>query len=95
MSKSFFGGVVVSLEADTVARELILELQIPKLYNLAFLLNVNRCFDDHQAIRLWIQNLIDSEEVSIDDLPRYVKQKLSYLNLGFVDFLHIYFSIKI
>ena len=38
MSKSFFGGVVVSLEADTVARELILELQIPKLYNLAFLL---------------------------------------------------------
>ncbi|WP_227612311.1 hypothetical protein [Acinetobacter sp. S40] len=79
MSKSFFGGVVVSLEADMVARELILELQIPKLHNLAFLLNINRCFDDHQALRLWIQNLIDREEVAVDDLPRYVRQKLSYL----------------
>lgn len=79
MSKSFFGGVVVSLEADNVARELILELQIPKLYNLAFLLNINRCFDNHQALRLWIQNLIDHEEVVVDDLPRYVRQKLSHL----------------
>lgn len=78
-SKAFFGGVVVSLEADMVARELILELQIPRLHNLAFLLNINRCFDDHQALRLWIQNLIDREEVAIDDLPRYVRQKLSYL----------------
>lgn len=79
MSKSFFGGVVVSLEADNVARELILELQIPKLYNLAFLLNINRCFDNHKALRLWIQNLIDHEEVAVDDLPRYVRQKLSRL----------------
>ena len=79
MSKSFFGGVVVSLEADNVARELILELQIPKLYNLAFLLNINRCFDNHQALRLWIQNLIDHEEVAVDDLQRYVRQKLSHL----------------
>ena len=79
MSKSFFDGVVVSLEADNVARELILELQIPKLYNLAFLLNINRCFDNHQALRLWIQNLIDHEEVAVDDLPRYVKRKLSQL----------------
>lgn len=79
MNKSFFGGVVVSSEADMVARELILELQIPRLHNLAFLLNINRCFDDHQALRLWIQNLIDREEVAVDDLPRYVRQKLSYL----------------
>lgn len=79
MSKSFFGGVVVSLEADNVARELILELQIPKLYNLAFLLNINRCFDNHQALRLWIQNIIDHEEVAVDDLSRYVRQKLSHL----------------
>lgn len=35
-SKAFFGGVVVSHEADTVARELIHELHIPKLHNLAF-----------------------------------------------------------
>ena len=30
-SKAFFGGVVVSPEADMVARELIHELHIPKL----------------------------------------------------------------
>lgn len=35
-SKAFFGGVVVSAEADMVARELIHELHIPKLHNLAF-----------------------------------------------------------
>ncbi len=35
-SKAFFGGVVVSPEADMVARELIHELHIPKLHNLAF-----------------------------------------------------------
>ncbi|WP_165494486.1 hypothetical protein [Acinetobacter terrestris] len=35
-NKAFFGGVVVSLEADMVSLELIYELYIPKLYNLAF-----------------------------------------------------------
>ena len=49
-SKAFFGGVVVSPEADMVARELIHELHIPKLHNLAFLLEINKCFDDHQAL---------------------------------------------
>ena len=44
-SKAFFGGVVVSPEADMVARELIHELHIPKLHNLAFLLEINKCFD--------------------------------------------------
>ena len=50
-SKAFFGGVVISPEADMVARELIHELHIPKLHNLAFLLEINKCFDDHQALR--------------------------------------------
>ena len=51
-SKAFFGGVVVSPEADMVARELIHELHIPKLHNLAFFLEINKCFDDHQALSL-------------------------------------------
>lgn len=58
-SKAFFGGVVVSPEADMVARELIHELHIPKLHNLAFLLEINKCFDDHQALRLWLQRMLD------------------------------------
>ena len=57
-SKAFFGGVVVSPEADIVARELIHELHIPKLHNLAFLLEINKCFavtrvsmlGDHRSI---------------------------------------------
>ncbi|ESK38709.1 hypothetical protein P256_01528 [Acinetobacter nectaris CIP 110549] len=79
MNKSFFGGVVVSAEADAVARELIQEWHIPKLYNLAFLLNINRCFDDHQVLRLWVQSLIDNEQVDLTDLSQYARLRLSSL----------------
>ena len=41
-NKAFLGGVVVSHEADRVARELIHELHIPKLHNLAFLLEIKK-----------------------------------------------------
>lgn len=78
-SKAFFGGVVVSHEADTVARELIHELHIPKLHNLAFLLKINKCFDDHQALRLWIQRLLDDEQAHSDDLARQARIHLMNL----------------
>jgi len=78
-SKAFFGGVVVSHEADTVARELIHELHIPKLHNLAFLLKINKCFDDHQALRLWIQRLLDDEQTQADDLARQARIQLMNL----------------
>ena len=78
-SKSFFGGVVVSQEADDVARLLIQELHIPKLHNLAFLLNVNKCFDDHQALRLWLQKLMDEEFINFDDLALQARIRLSNL----------------
>ena len=69
-SKAFFGGVVVSLEADMVARELIHELHIPKLHNLVFLLAINKCFDDHEALRLWLQRLLDEGQAHYADLAR-------------------------
>ncbi len=78
-SKAFFGGVVVSHEADTVARELIHELHIPKLHNLAFLLKINKCFDDHQALRLWIQRLLDDGQTQADDLARQARIQLMNL----------------
>ncbi|MDM1757696.1 MULTISPECIES: hypothetical protein [Acinetobacter] len=78
-SKSFFGGVVVSQEADDVARLLIQELHIPKLHNLAFLLNINKCFDDHQALRLWLQKLMDEEFINFDDLALQARIRLSNL----------------
>lgn len=78
-SKSFFGGVVVSQEADDVARLLIQELHIPKFNNLAFLLNINKCFDDHQALRLWLQKLMDEEFINFDDLALQARIRLSNL----------------
>ncbi len=78
-SKAFFGGVIVSHEADSVARELIHELHIPKLYNLAFLLQINKCFDDHQALRLWIQRLLDDGQTQGDDLARQARIQLMNL----------------
>ena len=78
-SKSFFGGVVVSQEADQVARLLIQELHIQKLHNLAFLLNINKCFDDHQALRLWLQQILDDEQTHYDDLAQEARLRLMSL----------------
>ncbi|MHA3056586.1 hypothetical protein ACX1NT_01490 [Acinetobacter sp. ANC 5584] len=75
-SKSFFGGVVISHEADAVARELIHELHIPKLHNLAFLLKINKCFDDHQALRLWLQRLLDDGQAHTDNLAQQARIQL-------------------
>lgn len=75
-SKAFFGGVVVSAEADMVARELILELNISKLHNLAFLLEVNKCFDDHQALRLWLQRMLDDGQAHCDNLAQQARLRL-------------------
>lgn len=75
-AKSFFGGVIVSHEADAVARELIHDFQIPKSYNLAFLLKVNKCFDDHQVLRLWIQRLLDDGLATLEDLNQQARLQL-------------------
>ena len=81
MTKSFFGGVVVSQEADAVARELVEEFQIPKLHNLAFMLNVNKCFDDHQALRLWLQRQLDDGQANYANLA--MKARLYLTNLAY------------
>lgn len=81
MTKSFFGGVVVSQEADAIARELIEEFQIPKLHNLAFMLNVNKCFNDHQALRLWLQRQLDDGQANYANLA--MKARLYLTNLAY------------
>ena len=78
-SKAFFGGVVISPEVDMVARELIYEFHIPKLHNLAFLLEINKCFDDHQALRLWLQRLLDDGQVHYEDLAQQARLQLTHL----------------
>ena len=76
MNKAFLGGVVISIEADLVARELILEYQIPRLHNLAFILNINKCFDDHQALRLWVQKLYEENCIHKNDLLNEARKRL-------------------
>lgn len=75
--KAFFGGVVVSHEADHAARELIQEFHIPKLHNFSFMLQTNKCFDDHQALRLWLQRLLDEGSIHTEDLTRQARFKLA------------------
>lgn len=78
-SKACFGGVIVSFEANYVARLLIQEFHIQKQHNLAFLLNINKCFDDHQVLRLWLQKLIDEHFIDVDDLAIQARIRLSNL----------------
>ena len=80
MTKSFFGGVVVSQEVDAIARELIEEFQIPKLHNLAFMLNVNKCFNDHQALRLWLQRQLDDGQANYENLAQQARLHLTSLD---------------
>ncbi|NCI77024.1 hypothetical protein [Acinetobacter kanungonis] len=76
-TKAFFGGVLVSPEADDIARKLIQEFAIPKLYNLAFLLQINKCFDDHQTLRLWVQKLSDEQgQLDLEDLYTLARRQL-------------------
>ena len=81
MTKSFFGGVVVSQEVDAIARELIEEFQIPKLHNLAFMLNVNKCFNDLQALRLRLQRQLDDGQANYANLA--MKARLYLTNLAY------------
>lgn len=76
-NKAFLGGVVVSHDADDAARELIQEFHIPKLHNFSFMLQTNKCFDDHQALRLWLQRLLDEGSVHTEDLTRQARLKLA------------------
>ena len=52
--------VWLSLEAIKLSDELIVTLEIPQGSGLAELLNVNKIFYNHEAVRIWVQRELDN-----------------------------------
>ena len=52
--------VWLSLEAIKLSDELIATLEIPQGSGLAKLLNVNKIFYNHEAVRIWVHREMDS-----------------------------------
>ncbi|MEK6198933.1 MAG: hypothetical protein N2B60_01760 [Psychrobacter sp.] len=50
----------VSNGADNIANYLICELCIQSGSGLARFLNVDSCFDNHMALRIWVQKRLDA-----------------------------------
>ena len=49
----------ISNDANNMANSLICELCIQSGTGLARLLNVDSCFDNHMALRIWVQKRLD------------------------------------
>ncbi len=45
-----------------------------------FLLEINKCFDDHQALRLWLQRMLDDGQAHYDDLAQQARIRLISLS---------------
>lgn len=57
----------VSEDANGIANTLICELCIQSGNGLARFLSVDSCFDNHRAMRVWVQKRLDSNENYIVD----------------------------
>lgn len=65
-NKSVFDGVVVCEAANVMANHIIQEFEIPRSDQLAPKLKVNRCFNNHQALRLWADRLCENYPITND-----------------------------
>lgn len=52
----------VSSDADTIANTLICQLCIQAGSGLARFLKVDNCFDNHMAVRIWVQRQLDTQK---------------------------------
>lgn len=76
-------GAWISPKANKLAKELIIECGIQQGAGLSLFLDVNHAFDNHVAIRVWVQRMLDEglDELSspfdllkqkfIDCMPEY------------------------
>lgn len=76
-NKSVFDGVVVCEAANAMANHIIQEFEIPRSDQLAPKLKVNRCFNNHQALRLWADRLCENypttDNFTIYDLEELIQ----------------------
>lgn len=57
----------IGAEANTIANTLICSLHIQAGNGLARFLSVDTCFDNHMALRVWVQRRLDTQESYVID----------------------------
>jgi hypothetical protein len=55
----------ISPLAEKLARQLAVQYSIRDGFGLAIYLDVDRCYKNHHAIRIWVQRLLD-EDAQVD-----------------------------
>ena len=67
----------VSQDANSIANTLIFELYIQPGNGLARFLSVNSCFDNHMALRVWVQKRLDASiGYVVDDIYQQFQGEL-------------------
>ena len=68
---------VVSEDANILANTLICELHISFGFNLAHFLGVNSYFDNHMAMRAWVQKRLDANpDYVVDEMCGQLESEL-------------------
>ncbi len=57
----------ITKDANVIANTLICELCVQSGSNLARFLGVKTCFDDHMAMRVWVQKRLDANHGYVAD----------------------------
>ena len=67
----------VSNDANHMANSLICELCIQSGTGLARFLTINSCFDNHMAMRVWVQKRLDANpDYVLDEMRGLLKSEL-------------------
>lgn len=67
----------ISEDANIISNTLICEFCIQAGSSLARFLSVDSCFDNHMAVRVWVQKRLDANEgYFIDEMNNQLKREL-------------------
>ena len=70
----------ISEDANAIANTLICELCVSTGSNLARFLGVKSCFDNHMAIRVWVQKRLDANSgYMVDEMCSHLESELYVL----------------
>ena len=70
----------LSRDANIIANRLIRDMHIQNGSGLARFLEVEVCFDNHRAVRIWVQRQLDkTSDYLIDDMRNELESQLSGL----------------
>ncbi|MDE2421384.1 MAG: hypothetical protein KGO49_09430 [Gammaproteobacteria bacterium] len=68
----------ISPEAEKLARQLVVKYQVRSGYGVAIYLDLNRGFENHWAVEIWVQQMLelDSQYESFDLLDKAFVAKI-------------------